>query len=183
MEHSRGGLIVKGAELLLKDVVRKTHLRQHPEVEPSDAQYGIDDDAVVALLLERSAPDRLAKTPKANLEGYPSVAELYTFIASRSQPVWEQIYKLADARSGDIFVWKQSITRTAARPDASRCRARRISTTLRTRGPSAVRIQAHFDESRGRGTTDGARRPTLGRQVGPHSRFQPSDRDRSLSML
>ena len=101
MEHSHGDTIAKNAELLLKGV-RQTQFSHETNVDPKAGKYVVDDAGFIALILERSAPESLARIPKAAPLGFPSAIEFYTFFASRSHQGFERIDKLADARRGDI---------------------------------------------------------------------------------
>jgi hypothetical protein len=95
MENTRGDLIATEAERAINEV-RQTG--------PDD----VDDGAFMSLLLARFAPAELAEIPKRHGERHPNGTEFYEFFATHPRKGWERVAKLAEARAGDIIVWKDT---------------------------------------------------------------------------
>jgi len=153
MEHARGDLIAKEAELVLNGV-RHTDFAVKPAIDPETGTYKVDDSAFVGLLLERSAPEEFAAIPKAVHERFPRATEIYDFLVARLHPGWQRITKVAEVRRGDIIAWKLSKTArgesghvaiVARRPEFD---AQSETWTVHIHDSSLV---AHFGDSRLRG--------------------------------
>jgi hypothetical protein len=137
VERTRGDLIATEAERVI-DEIRHTG---------TDA---VDDGGFMSLLLERVAPAELAQIPKRTGGRHRSGTEFFEFFAKHPRNGWERVAKLAEARAGDIIVWKDPQNRyghVALVAHAPKYDKEARAWTLRVHGSSS---ESHLEDTRRR---------------------------------
>jgi len=102
--------IIEDARRILAEM-KESHYSHETHVDESTGTYDVDCSGLLCYVLRQVAPEHLAVVPSSKRHRRPLALQFYeTFTAASTESAgtngWRQIVRLADARPGDVFVWR-----------------------------------------------------------------------------